>query len=290
VVEVAHLDAALFEQRRLAHMLRQRGAEIEALHADRERLAIKQSAARERESELGEELRGLEEAIASATSDRERLEAELGRARYDADLRAERIEAELVTAGEEQERLEAELVTAGKEQERLAAELEGAGYEARRAERRLSRVERDAAAANRRIRLKVDALAAELQESQIAREAALEEHRRALRARDDAARAAQDSVRELEKTARGLGSARRDVELLIEQEREREVLLAGSDCALTEVGEHLLRVRASRSWRWGHALAQGLRAVTLRRRSSRSSLDTALGRLEAEGRFQADAG
>ena len=46
--EVDRLGAAVFEQRRLTHMLRQRGAEIEALRRQGERLAAAERKALER--------------------------------------------------------------------------------------------------------------------------------------------------------------------------------------------------------------------------------------------------
>lgn len=359
-VEVDRLEAAVFEQRRLSHMLRQRGVEIEALRDERERLAAKESAAREREGELRAKARELEAKFSSATAHRERLEAELATNAAERD----RLEAELATAAAERERFEnelkqvgydfrraerrvakvegeaaeankrhrlrldtlgtemakveeerqrlrdeltnarqmrdriqrelaertkegdrakAELAKAATERERLETELGKARYEARRAERRVTTVEGDAAEAGRRSNFQIDALVAELREIRVARD-------EALKARDEASVSALESVRGLEDTARELGRARREVELLASHEKALEVRLAGLEGTLEEVADHLLRVRASRSWRWGHSLAQAFRTLTFRRRSSRSALDAALDRLEVEGRVRAVAG
>lgn len=285
-VEVDRLGAAVFEQRRLSHMLRQRGVEIEALRDERERLAVKERAAREREEKLRKEVRELEARIASATSERERLETELGQARYEA-RRAERrvakvesdaaeaskrtghridvLSGELANVEHERQLLRNQLVNTRQQRDRAKAELTKLVDEH---ERRVAKLESDAAEARKQSRLQLDSLAAELREERTARTAATE------------------SVRGLEEAARQLGQAQREVELLTDRERKREALLADCDRMLDSVAENLLRTRASRSWRWGHALARAFRVLTFRRRSSRSALDRALGRLEAEGRAQ----
>lgn len=276
--EVDRLGAAVFEQRRLAHMLRRRGAEIEALRSERERLAERERKALQREEELRQVLRSRDEklallqaeaasrsaVLASSSEDRDRLEEELKQAQYEV-RRAER---------------------------RLEEELKQAQYEVRRAERRVAKTEGDAAEARRRARLQLDSLSAELREGLASRDRALEqarhvsverdeirEERDQIRGEVDAARAsAAASAHEIEAAALELGRERREVELLAALEKEREVLLAGLEQPLEEVAEHLYRVRVSRSWRWGNAV---VRALTFRRRSTRSALDTALERLDA---------
>jgi chromosome segregation ATPase len=191
--QVERLDAAVFEQRRLAHMLRQRGTEIESLQSERERLAERGRKAAEHEEALRRKLSEAERGAASLSQDCARL----------------------------------------------AADLKRAEYEVRRAERRLA-------------------------------------------AREEAQARAAVAARDVEEMARELGRTQREVELLAGQEKHRETLLADSDRALGEVAEHLRRVSASRSWRWGHRLAVAWRTLTLRRRrSKRSALDRALACVEA---------
>lgn len=203
VEEVAadRLGAAVFEQRRLSHMLRQRGAEITSLTEARDRLASK--------------LARLEQ---GAAEERERAARRL-----------------------EEARTQLSSLTANRD--RMAVELKQAEYEVRRSERRLARTAREA---------------------------------------DEAARETAKTARDVEESARDLGRVQHEVELLVELEKEREVLLANSERTLGEVVDHLRRVRASRSWRWGHRIAQALRALSFRRRSKRSALDNALERLGAD--------
>jgi hypothetical protein len=337
------LDAAIFEQRRLSHMLRQRGAEIEVLHVDRERLAGRERAAVEREEALRRELRDLEEAerslkaevassaaeaashkerIESLIADRDRLAADLKQAHYEmrreqrrlqaareematrlaeakqaaaAELAevsgtaaAELAERERIAAGERErgerrvEELRTRLSSLAGGRDRIAADLKHAEYEARRAERRLARVDREAGEARRRAHLQLDALRAELREGLASRDAELRREQAAAWAH------ATETARAVEERALELGRARREVELLLGLEKERELLLAGSEQTLAEVAERLRRVRASRSWRWGHGLARVWRAATFRRRSSKSALDSALDRLGVGGEETAE--
>lgn len=68
-VEASRLDAAAFEQRRLAHMLRRRGVEIEALKAERDRLAAELSKVREELGQASYEARRAERRIAKVEDD-----------------------------------------------------------------------------------------------------------------------------------------------------------------------------------------------------------------------------
>ncbi|MGC1852611.1 MAG: hypothetical protein WA687_09260 [Solirubrobacterales bacterium] len=348
--EVDRLGAAVFEQRRLSHMLRQRGAEIEALQSDRERLGERERKAHEREEGLRWELGELEQRaislrseIASLSAGREREAAELKRAQYEmrrAERRLVKAREEGATnlakaedeaaanlakaedeAAEERRRAERRLEEARAQLSSLTAnrdsvvtELKRAEYETRRAGRRVAKVEREAVEASRRNRLQLDALGAELRAGLASRDEALKREQRVLGEREEAlgerdevrgerdeARGERDealgdrrrayeafeqaqveaaeAARGVETSALELGRAQREVELLAGLEKEREVVLADSEQTLGEVAEHLRRVRASRSWRWGHAIAQALRALTFRRRSGRSALDNALQRL-----------
>jgi hypothetical protein len=351
--EVDRLGAAVFEQRRLSHMLRQRGAEIETLQGDRERLAARERKAIEREEALRRKLRNLEEKagslsaeVASLAENRDRLESELKQAQYElrrGERRVAKAEedaaAELARTEEEsaskQAKTEQEAVEVRKradrrlremrtqlssltaDRDRLAAELKQAEYEARRAERRLAKTDRDAAEARKRGRLQLDGLRAELRkgltsrdealkreqrvlveqeelvaertevlaerdEARAERDEALGGHRRALDALEEAQVSAAKTAGRVEASALELGRAQREVELLAGLEKEREIVLADSEKTLGEVAEHLRRVKVSRSWRWGHAIAQAMRTLTFRRRSKRSALDDALERLGAD--------
>jgi hypothetical protein len=311
-VEVDRLQAAVFEQRRLSHMLRQRGAEIEALSAQRERLADKERKAAEREESLRQQLRELEKQAGTSRAERDRLAVELKQARYEArraerrvektqqdaaaereraDRRRQEAEDRLSSLSAERERVAMQLAEAVKLTSRLEARLEEAGrtrkglqsslkqaqYEARRADRRTAKLDREAGEARKRSRLQLDALVAELGQSELARDRAFAE-------RERARVAAIETVQGLEESARSLGRAQSDNEALTAAEREREVALTDSEGVLIGVGEDLLGVRRSRSWRWGQAFSRALRTLTFRRtRTGRSALDLALGRLEAEG-------
>lgn len=335
--EADHLQAVMFEQRRLSHMLRQRGAEIEALHRERDSMVAKEAKAREQQSQLRERLdqisarlevvaaehasvkakldeaaadrerlaRNLEQSvaertqleteIAQITAEREQRDGELARAVAD----GERLDRELATAStardglaDEVERVRTELTDAqaklaatqtelGETQSEIRqrteaatelsrrlegreAELQQARYEARRADRRVDKLQQVAAEARGQDRRRIASLTSEAAA--------------ATKARDEALKGATTTIQHLEQRAHELGGSRRDIELLTAEVRERETLLADSDRALAAVAEHLRRVRASRSWRWGHRLA---RSLSFRRRSDRSALDVALGRLEA---------
>jgi chromosome segregation ATPase len=346
--EVDRLGAAVFEQRRLSHMLRQRGAEIEALETSRERLAVKERQALEREEALRGRLRDLEQKVTSLTAeiaslseDRDRVATELGRAQYEArreerrvaktreEAAAELAKAERDAAGEREragrrlEEARAQLSSLTANRDSVVAELQRAQYEARRAERRLARTDRDAAEARKRARLQLDALHAELREGLGARDEALKREQRvqverdeaqaerdeaqterdeaqadrdeaqaerdeaqadrrtALATLDEERRAAVASALWVEASALQLGRVQCEVELLAGLEKEREILLAGSERTLSEVAVQLRRVRDSRSWRWGNAVARAIRMLTFRRRSKRSALDAALERLGA---------
>lgn len=251
--ELDRLGAAVFEQRRLSHMLRGRGSEIEALQAERERLVEKERKGRER--------------LSSLTSDRDRLTAELTKVKED----RERGEAQIEKAAAERKSLH-------EERDGLRAELKQAQYEARRAERRVEKTDRDATEARARTEAQLEKAAAERKSLHEERDGLRAELKRA---QHEARLRAEESVRLLEEgQARELGEANREIELLIERETERQALLADSDRALAEVAEQLRRTRVSRSWRWGHATAQALRAITFRRRSSAGALDVALARLD----------
>lgn len=308
---VDRLAAAVFEQRRLSHMLRQRGTEIEALQADRERLAGREREARERERALRRELRELEDKatslraeVASLSEERKRQAEELKQAQYEvrraerrvANAREESMEAlagaerdaakERKRAGHRLDEIRVQLASLTANRDSIVTELKQAEYEARRAERRLAKTTHEAAEARKRDRLQLDAMRTELEEGLGSRNEALKRERRALAEREEArvsaaemAQEAAADAREVEASALELGRAQREVELLAGQEKDREILLADSEQTLTEVADHLRRVRASRSWRWGHAIAQALRTLTFRRRSSRSALDNALERL-----------
>jgi len=330
--EVDRLGAAILEQRRLSHMLRERGAEIEALRGQRERFAAKERRALETEEGLRRRLRELDQQLRSASADRDRVAAELKESRYEtrrAERRVEKTEQDAAEARaraeRSQEQAEERIAAIGVERERIAVELKRAEYEARRAERRVAKVERAFAEAGRRNRLQLDSLAAELRAGLASRDEALDGRRRVLDERDEAlggrdgalgerdeARderdeaiesrdeaiesrdgertAARDLAAAIEQRALELGRARREVELLVAEESRREVLLAGSEPTLAEVASNLSRVRASRSWRWGQALARALRALTFRRGAGGSALDTALARLgvEADGGRERD--
>jgi chromosome segregation ATPase len=296
--EVDRLAAAAFEQRRLSHMLRRRGAEIEVLQVDRERLAERERAAVGREEVLRRKLREVEREVESLGEDRDRVTGNLKQAEYElrreerrlrtareemaAELAKTKEEAAAELAGAERdaarqheraesrlEELRAQLTSLTANRDSVVTQLEQAEYEARRAERRLAKVDREAGEARRRARLQLEALREELREGMAVRDEAL-------------ARAA-EATRGVEDRARELGRAQREVELLVGLEKEREVLLAGSERTLAEVAEQLGRVRSSRSWRWGHRLAQAWRTVTFRRRSAGSALDSALERLGTGG-------
>lgn len=314
--EVDRLGAAVFEQRRLSHMLRQRGAEIEALETSRERLAAKERQALEREEALRRKLRDLEREVTSLTAeiaslseDRDRVATELRQAQYEVRREERRVAkareeatGERERAGRRLEEARAQLSSLTANRDSVVAELQRAQYEARRAERRLTKTDRDAAEARKRARLQLDALHAELREGLGARDEALKREQRvqverdeaqaerdeaqadrrtALATLDEERRAAAASAREVEASALQLGRVQCEVELLAGLEKEREILLAGSERTLGEVAVQLRRVRDSRSWRWGNAVARAVRMLTFRRRSKRSALDAALERLGA---------
>lgn len=231
--QLGRFEAAVFEQRRLAHMLRSRGVEIESLQAERERLAARERKEREQTSSLAAE--------------RNRLQHELSR------------------ATEEHERLTSELSEAAEESDGLREELKRVQYEARRAERRVEKLDHDATEARERARQRLEEAASEL--SQAAED------------RDRAWETARKTVASVESDARELGQTQRDIELLVERERQGQALLAASDRALDEVAGQLLRTRDSRSWRWGHAVSRAMRKITFRRRLERSALDVAIAQL-----------
>lgn len=162
--EVDRLGAVVFEQRRLGHMLRQRGAEIEQLIAERERLTGKVRKALAREEELRKQVREFEAETASLSAARDRLNAELKQAQYEARRaqrrveKAEREQAEaLERAGRREEESRERIDALAKRQEedrqqidalvgardRVAAELAQAGEEAKRAERGIAEAVRE---------------------------------------------------------------------------------------------------------------------------------------------------
>jgi chromosome segregation ATPase len=326
----------MLEHRRLAHMLRQRAAEIKALQDERERLVTRQRTALRREEELGDAVRKLDERASSLAAERERLETalkaererlggELKQAQYEV-RRAERrlsetettaaewrkeswreleaLAAELEKAKAEHGRLRRDLEKVEQERDAIGADLKKTSYEARRVERRLAKVETDATREHEEAQHRLDALGTELRDVVVARDEALKSADEAVRERDEATRAVEEATRAAEASSRDheqavrdlteraveqtelalrLGKAQQEVETLVGEERSREMALVAVDAALIEVAEHLRRARASRSWRWGHALARAFRVLTFRRGSRRSSLDAALGRLQDEG-------
>ncbi len=295
---VTRQRTALRHEEELGDAVRKLDERASSLAAERERLENALKAERERlEGEL--------------KAERERLEGELKQAQYEA-RRAERrlsetettaaewrkeswreleaLAAELEKAKAEHGRLRRELKKTERERDGIEAELKKTSYEARRVERRLAQVEADTAQERKEAqrlrketRHQVDALATELREVIVARDEALGAAKASSRdheqvVRDLTARAVQQTELALQ-----LGKAEQEVETLLGAERSREMALAAVDATLIEVAGHLRRTRASRSWRWGHALARAFRVLTFRRGSRRSSLDAALGRLQDEG-------
>lgn len=307
--EFDHLRAAVLEQRRLSHMVRQRGIEIEALR--RELADLSRSGERAR-GELTRRLERREEELKTARYESRRAERRVAKVSDDAsaaargarerlDDRTRQLEALREQRTRELEALRGEqarqLEALGEEQAgRLAAlraeveRLEGLLAEAGRELDLARRDARAAVAARDRARDALgdlgkahDELRDELAGVSVARDRALEQlaaARAAQREAEDglaaARRAGADALAEIERQACELGAARRDAGTLRSMAVERERGLADSDRALEQVERALERTRESRSWRLGHRLARLARAATFRpARSQRSALDVA---------------